>query len=278
MYFKELLPDAACIKMSFSHRCKRRVLKCFIAIKMEQNWQFVQNREAEIGAGNPFRAPLLNFLAVSVCITVRKNGLEMRIWLGLRILLAQVAVWTSCSKITVFNILHSVVSLSNSFHRIPNNFFYELLATEEWRQDDPSKRWPNRQWNSNLVVFFVMILYRLVELSSDRFMLFYQTTRCWNPEDHNVRTCLKAFYDVRDKLLVYQLLYFPAETFAHKGHNNWNSWYLLFAEFQQANKWYKYEWQCIHINSGKRLAFLSTEHNILAVCQYLHGVCTKVYL
>lgn len=217
MCFKELLPDAACVKMSFSRRCKRRVLKCFIAIKMEQNWQYVQNREAEIRAGNPFRAALLIFLAVSVCISVRKNGLEMRIWLGLPILLAQVAVWTSCSKITVFNILQSVVSLSNSFHKIPDNFSMSCLPLKNEDRTILGNVGPNRQWNSHVVVFFVMIMCRLVELSSDRLMLFYQTTRCWNPEDHNVRTSLKAFYDVRDKLLVYQLLYFPAEAFAPNG-------------------------------------------------------------
>jgi hypothetical protein len=111
--------------MKFSHRCKRRVLKCFIAIEMEQNC--VQNREAEIRTINPFRAALL----VSVSISVRRNGLAVRIWLGQPVVLAQVAVRTSCSKIAVFNILLSVVSLYNSSQWFPNNFFCGLLTTEE---------------------------------------------------------------------------------------------------------------------------------------------------
>jgi len=90
----------------------------------------VQNREAEITAVNPFRAALLIFLPDSVSISVR-NGLAMRIWLGLQVLLAQVAVRTNCPKTAVFNIFLSVVSLSNSSYWIPNNFFYGLLTTEE---------------------------------------------------------------------------------------------------------------------------------------------------
>jgi hypothetical protein len=77
--FEELLPDAACVTMRFAHGYKRRALKCFIAIKMEPNLQYLQKREAKKRAGNPFTSVLVIFLAISVSISVRRNGLEMRI-------------------------------------------------------------------------------------------------------------------------------------------------------------------------------------------------------
>jgi hypothetical protein len=139
----------------------------------------------------PLRALLLIFLAVSVCIIVRRNELAMRIWLVLRILLPRFAVRTSFSNTTVFNVLLSVVSLSNSFNRIPNNFFYELLATEERRQTNLRNIVSHRQRRLVLSLSWHHIG------SFDRLMLLhvYHTTRYWNQKDFCVRTSLKAFYE-----------------------------------------------------------------------------------
>jgi hypothetical protein len=83
---------------------------------MEPNLHHLQKREAKKRAGNPFTAVLVIFLAISVCISIGRNGVEMKIWLGLLPLQTQVAMRKNCSMITVFNILLLFVALADSFH------------------------------------------------------------------------------------------------------------------------------------------------------------------